>query len=162
MNAKDAIKNVVEFCHMVTTMYVQDLEPEDLFVRSVPNTNHIAWQLGHLIASDHQMLSELGYTAPDLPENFAAAHTTETAGSDEPASFHTKDEYLALEDQMKAAALAAIDATLDADLDKPAPESMRGYAPTVAAVLTMVGTHWLLHAGQFVPIRRKIGKPPLI
>ena len=25
----------------------------------------------------------------------------------------------------------------------------------------LLGTHWLMHAGQFVPIRRKLGKPPL-
>ena len=41
------------------------------------------------------------------------------------------------------------------------PESMRAYAPTVASVLTLLGTHLLMHAGQFVPIRRKIGKPAL-
>ena len=31
----------------------------------------------------------------------------------------------------------------------------------IADVLMIVGTHWLMHAGQFVPIRRKLGKPPL-
>ncbi len=62
---------------------------------------------------------------------------------------------------MKAAVLAAVDATPEADLDKPAPESMRDYAPTVASVLTLLRTHRLMHAGQFVPIRRKLGKPAL-
>jgi len=38
---------------------------------------------------------------------------------------------------------------------------MREYAPTVASVLMLLGTHWLMHAGQFVPIRRKLGKPAL-
>ena len=65
-------------------------------------------------------------------------------------------------DQMKAASLAAVDATPEADLDKPGPEMIcREYAPTVAAMLMVLGTHWLMHAGQFVPIRRKLGKPPL-
>ena len=52
-------------------------------------------------------------------------------------------------------------AALLPDLDKPGPESMREYAPTVASVLMLLGSHWLMHAGQFVPIRRKLGKPPL-
>jgi len=25
----------------------------------------------------------------------------------------------------------------------------------------VLGSHWMMHAGQFVPIRRKLGKPPL-
>ena len=63
--------------------------------------------------------------------------------------------------QMKAASLAAVEATPESDLDKPAPEPMRQRIPTVGAVLMMLGSHWLVHAGQFVPIRRKLGKPPL-
>ena len=46
-------------------------------------------------------------------------------------------------------------------LDDPGPEPMREYAPTVAVVLTMLGAHWLMHAGQFVAVRRKLGKVPL-
>ncbi len=38
---------------------------------------------------------------------------------------------------------------------------MREYAPTVGVVLMLLATHFLMHAGQFVPIRRKLGKPPL-
>ena len=49
----------------------------------------------------------------------------------------------------------AIDATPDKDLDNPGPEEMRQYAPTVGSVLLLLGSHWLMHAGQFVPIRRK-------
>ena len=55
MNAKDAIRQTVEFGHMVTRYYVDDLSDADLLVRSVPNSNHIAWQLGHLIKSTHEM-----------------------------------------------------------------------------------------------------------
>jgi hypothetical protein len=61
----------------------------------------------------------------------------------------------------KAASLAALDSIPESKLDDPGPENMREYAPTVAAVLTMVGTHWLMHAGQFVAVRRKLGKAPL-
>lgn len=161
MTGKEAIKHVVEFCHTVTNYYINDLSDTDLMVRSVPNANHIAWQLGHLISSEAYMLTELGRTPPELPTDFVECYTNETATSDDAAKFHGKDEYIALMDKCKAATLAAIDATRDADLDKPSPESMREYAPTTAAALTLLGTHWLMHAGQFVPIRRKLGKKPL-
>jgi hypothetical protein len=161
MQAKDAIKQVIEFCHLVARMYVEDLGDQDLLVRSVPGANHIAWQLGHAVSGTAFMLGALGHQPPALPDGFAEKYTKDTAASDDPAAFDTKAVYLSLAETVKAASLAAVDATPDADLDAPGPESMREYAPTVAAVLMLLGTHWLMHAGQFVPIRRKLGKPPL-
>jgi hypothetical protein len=159
--AKNLLRQSVEMGHMVTKAYVEDLTDADLLVRSVPRSNHIAWQLGHMIGATRGMLASLGHEAPALPEGFEAAYTRETADSDSAAKFATKVEYVVLMDRMKAASLAAIDATPEADLDLPGPESMREYAPTVGAVLMLLGSHWLMHAGQFVPIRRKLGKVPL-
>lgn len=161
MTAKDVIRQVVEFCHEVTLGYVNDLTDKDLFVRVAPGANHIAWQLGHLISGDGHMLGMSGQKGPTLPAGFAESYTKETASSDNPAKFHKKSEYLALAEKSKAAALAAIEATPEKDLDQPSPESMRSYAPTIGAALTLLGTHWLMHAGQFVPIRRKLGKPAM-
>ena len=161
MNAKGILQQVVEFCDQVTSMYIGDLSDADLLVRSVPGTNHIAWQLGHLISATQQMLAGLGHAVPALPAGFAEAYCKENAASDDPGRFHAKAQYLELMGQMKPAVLAAIAGTPDAALDQPGPESMREYAPTVSAVLMLLGTHWLMHAGQYVPIRRKLGKPPL-
>jgi hypothetical protein len=161
MNAKDVLRQNVEFGHMVTRSYVDDLTDAELLVRSVPGANHIAWQLGHIILGTQHMLGMLGHQASPLPEGFEAAHNAETSKSDDAAQFATKAEYVALLEQMKAATLAAIDATPESALDHPSPEAMREYAPTVAAALGVVGLHGLMHAGQFVPIRRKLGKPPL-
>ena len=124
---------------MLARTYVDDFTDAELLVRSVPQANHIAWQFGHMIAGTRQMLAMLGHPAPELPDGFAAAHGPEAAKSDDPKKFATKAEYFALADQMKAATLAAIDATPDSALDQPAPEAMREYAPTVAAALTVLG-----------------------
>lgn len=161
MNAKDVLRQLVEFGHSITRAYVEDLSDADLLVRPVPEANHIAWQLGHMIAGTGRMLTNLGHQAPTLPDGFATHYVAVAAASDEPAKFATKTEYLGLADRMKTASLAAIDATPDSALDQPAPESMRSYVPTVGAALGLLGTHWLMHAGQFVPVRRKLGKPPL-
>jgi uncharacterized damage-inducible protein DinB len=161
MTSKDILRHVVVFAHRVTQAYIADLEDAELFVRSVPNANHIAWQLGHLLASNHHMLKALGYAGLNLPKGFEAAYTTESAASDDPANFSNKAEYLLLIDQAEAASLAAIDATPESRFDEPAPEPMRAHIPNVAAILAILGTHWLMHAGQFVPIRRKLGKKPL-
>ena len=161
MDAKDVIRQVVEFSHAVLRMYVEDLGDADLLVRAVPGANHIAWQLGHVVGGTWHMIGALGQPAPELPAGFVEAHSRETACLDDAARFATKARYLELLDQMKAASLAAIAATPDEKLDEPGPEAMRQYAPTVGAVLTLLGTHCLMHAGQFVTIRRKLGKPAM-
>src|SRR5678816_3939499 len=52
MNAKDAIKYALESTHNMVTMYLGDLSDADLLVRPAPGANHIAWQLGQLIAAE--------------------------------------------------------------------------------------------------------------
>ncbi len=48
------------------------------------------------------------------------------------------------------------------DLSLPGPEKMRAYAPTKGAVLLAIGTHELMHVGQWAVLRRMLGKPVVI
>ena len=161
MSLKDNLRWQIEQCHWITNMYYQDLTDAELLIRPVPGMNHIAWQLGHLISSSHGMLASIGQPAPALPSGFEEAYAKGTSESDDPAKFAKKEVYLDLANKIKAATLAAVDAFPDAKLDEPGPENMREYAPTNAAILTLLGSHWLMHSGQFVAVRRKLGKAPL-
>lgn len=162
MTTRDAIKGTIDMAHLVTRSYLADLSDAELLVRPAPGANHIAWQLGHLIVSEHDMVRGSGAAMPALPEGFAAAHSREACTSDDPNQFCTKAEYLALLERMHAATRAALDATPDARLDEPAPEAMRSYCPTIGALFNLVGQHELMHAGQFAVVRRKLGKPVTI
>lgn len=162
MNAKDAIKHTIEMGHQVLTAYLSDLSEADLLLRPVAGANHIAWQLGHLISSEHEMMSGAGVTMPALPEGFSAAHSPEASKSDDPAKFHKKDEYLGWMTEQRTATLAAVDAAADADLDNAAPEAMQAYVKTTGGIFNMIGVHEMMHAAQFVAVRRKLSKPVLI
>lgn len=159
MTAKDCIRTSLEMAHWITREYLSDLSDADLFIRPVPGMNHLAWQLGHLVVSEREMMTQIGGAMPDLPPGFAEAHSRESCGSDDAARFLKKDSYLALLRSMHDATLTALDAAPDARLDEPAPESMRSYAPRVGDVFRMIGEHELMHSGQFVAVRRKLGKP---
>ncbi len=161
MSLKNHIRWQVEQCHWLNNMYVQDLTDAELMTRPVPGMNHMAWQLGHLISSSNEMLAGIGQSGTTLPAGFAEAHSKEAAACDDPKKFATKAIYMDLTEKVKAATLAAIDAVPDNKLEDPSPEAMRDYAPNTAAVLTLLGTHWLMHSGQFVAVRRKLGKPAL-
>ena len=59
------------------------------------------------------------------------------------------------------AALAALAGFSDDDLDAPSPEPVNSYAPTAGAAFAMLGSHWMMHSGQWVVVRRQLGRPPL-
>ena len=63
---------------------------------------------------------------------------------------------------MQAASVAALEKTSEADLDGPAPEKFREMFPTAGHVYILLATHSMMHAGQFVPVRRALGKPILM
>lgn len=158
MTAKDVIRHSMEMCRSVLNTYLTDMTDADLLARPAPGANHAAWQIGHLLLCENG-LGEMGYAMPALPEGFVAAYTTEAAGCDDPARFHTKEQYLRLLEEQRAATLAHLQALSDAELDKPAPEEARSYAPTVGAIFNAIAIHDMMHASQFTVIRRKLGKP---
>lgn len=163
MKAQDIIKTTLATTNMVTRSYLGDLTDSDLLVRPGVGCNHIAWQLGHLLASGNQMLQSVAPSfGIELPEGFAEKHSKATADSNDPSAFYSKDEYIALFDKLDAAIIAAVDQTSEADLDQPAPESLRAWFPTVGNVYVLLATHSLMHAGQWVPVRRSLGKPVVI
>lgn len=159
MNLKEVMKSNCGMARMLTTEYTSDLTQAEWLTRPVPAMNHITWQLGHLISSEHRFVSGCGFPMPALPADFAERYTKETATSDDLAKFHSKEQLLKLYDEVRKGTLAAIERATDADMDKPGPEGVRDFAPTVGSVFLLAGQHEMMHAGQFVAVRRKLGRP---
>ena len=59
MNAKDAFKLSMDMSDFVLKTYVSDLTDGELLTHAVKGVNHLAWQLGHLISSEQQLLSAI-------------------------------------------------------------------------------------------------------
>ena len=162
MNTREALKSAINGGQKIVDAYLSDLSDADLLVRPIPGTNHIAWQLGHLIASENAMLEAIHPgSMPKLPAGFKERHDKKSAASDDPKAFLTKAEYLDLLKQQRAGTLAALDAMSDADLDKEAPPPLNHFLKRAGDVFAMQGTHYVMHAGQWAIVRRKLGRPPL-
>ena len=159
MGPKDVIRNTLDTSDFIIKSYVNDLSDADLRLVPVEGMHPIALQLGHLIIAE-QMFKEMVKpgSAPPLPEGFTEAHDIKKADGDD-SRFKTKDEYLKLWDEQRAATKALLDRVSDADLDDNRGGKMPPWAPTVGAALNMVGMHALNHSGQFVAVRRKLKKP---
>jgi len=161
MNAKDAIRYQLVGNLSMMKMFLGDLSDADLLVRPAPGANHIAWQLGHLIASEVNLLGMVGIKAGPLPAGFAEKHTKETASVDTPSAFLKKAEYLQLADKIHADTMAALEKISDAEMDKATTGPMAQYAPKVGLMFLLIANHIMMHAGQFTVLRRKLGKPIL-
>ena len=97
-------------------------------------------------------------SCPPLPEGFEARHDRETAQSDDTSRFAPLATYQELWKAQRAATHSVIDSIPDADLDRTDPK-LPPYAPTFGALLNMTGVHAMMHAGQFVAVRRLLNKP---
>lgn len=163
MNTKDAIKASGNFSLMVLKSYFADFDDAELMRRPTAGCNHLAWQLGHLISSEVSLLNMVAPGAgPELPAGFNEHHAKENQASNDAAQFCTKQQYIELFDKVRAASNAALDALPDAQLDVPGPERLRSLVPTVGHMFVLIATHPMMHAGQFVVVRRELGKPVVI
>lgn len=159
MNAREAIKLGIETGSMISLGYLDDLTDAELLKRPCAGCNHINWQIGHLIASEHGMIEQVAPgSMPPLPEGFKEKYTAETSASDDPKAFLTKAELMATYKAQRDATLAALEKQTDASLDGP---SGFDWSPTVGSIFSMQGGHWLMHAGQWAVVRRQLGRKPL-
>ena len=160
MELKDAVCKSMELSDFMVDKYVTDLTAEEMLTRPVPDANHIAWQIGHLIAAE-RMLVEGGMpgSMPQLPAGFAERHNKDTAKSDKPGDFLTKEEYLKLAKEIRAATLKVLDSIPAADFDKPVSGKVPPFVQTVGDCFVTIGSHWTMHTGQWVVLRRKLKRP---
>jgi hypothetical protein len=163
MNGKDAIKTALRGTANLLNWFVSDLSDADLLVRPCPGANHIAWQLGHLLLAEVDLVGKHvpGVSFPELPAGFREKHSKEKAASDAPGEFLKKSEYLSLFNNLREITVTAVDRLTDADLDRPNTGNMAKFAPTLGALLLLQSNHTMMHAGQFTAVRRKLGKPVL-
>jgi hypothetical protein len=163
MNAIEAIRTALKSTAHLVTWFLEDLQDADLLVRPVAGANHIAWQMGHLISSERQMIAQQlpNATFPELPAEFLAQHGKQTQFTDPPVGFSSKVAYVDLFTKVRQATLASLDSLSDSDLDRATTGPMAPFAPSLGAFLMLVSNHSLMHAGQFSVVRRKLGKPVL-
>ena len=160
MNGIQAVQAALKSTADIPAWYVSDLSDADLLVRPTPTANNIAWQMGHLIEGEVQLVKIILPDAvyPALPADFGK-YTKETSTQD--SGFLGKNAYLELFKRAREATIAAVAKLSEADLDKPVTGNMAKFAPTWGAMLLLVSNHTLMHAGQFTVVRRKLGKPVL-
>ncbi len=162
MSPKDIIKKTLDMSDFIFKSYVGDLTDAELKLVPVEGMNPIALQLGHLISAE-RMFAEMVKpgSSPALPSGFEEAHDLKNREGDD-SRFLSKDDYMKLYEAQRAALKTVIDSVPDADLTDTRGGKLPEWAPTVADALNMAGLHSLMHAGQYVAVRRMLKKPVAI
>lgn len=160
MKATDVIRIALGHSTTILERYLKGLDDADLLVRPIKGMNCIAWQLGHLLSTERQLVEAVKPgSCPALPAGFDEIHGKDADKPGESSRYLTKSEYETLWTQQREATKAVLDGLSDSDLDKPAPDSLKNFLPTVGAMMLLTGTHATLHLGQFVAVRRQLDKP---
>lgn len=163
MSAKDIIKYSFTMSNMVVDSYLADLTNEEWMKRPHAECNHVNWQVGHIISSNNFILTAaVPDSLPALPDGMSDQYAKEKATSDDASQFMSKDELLAVLAKQREAIMSCLESIPDEDLDKPTPESIQRLAPNVGGAFEMLCLHWMMHAGQWVVVRRELGKPVVI
>jgi hypothetical protein len=157
MKFQDAVRSSLTAADFLVDRYLADITDEEMLVRPVPDANHLAWQLGHLVAAERHLV-EAGVpgSMPELPAGFVERHKKDKAPSNNRSDFLSKDEYLRLAGQMRAGTLAVLEKLTETDFDKPVEGRVPPFVKRVGDCFTTVGNHWALHAGQWVVLRRQL------
>jgi hypothetical protein len=144
-------------------LLLSDLSDAEILIRPVPQANHIAWQIGHLIVRERDLISSqrLGVPYPDLPDGFDFQHSDATAKRDPPSGFLSKAEYLDLFAQNHQVTMATLNGLSEADLDRSVIGDAGMKAPTLGDLFLITPSNIGIHHGQVSILRRKLGKPIL-
>jgi hypothetical protein len=162
MDIKQGIATSLGQSDFVVNAYLADITPQEMLSRPCGGANHIAWQIGHLISSERYFVDKVapGKASP-LPAGFDEKHKKDKAANDDPNGFLPLAEYLRLAKSVRADTLKVIESMTPADFDKSAGPGMPPFLKTVGVVFLFLGPHWVMHAGQWAIIRRKLGRPAL-
>ncbi len=160
MDSRAAIKSGLDMAEFVCMAYLADMSDENLMLRPHPECNHLNWQVGHLILAEHEMMAKVIPSGmPALPSGFAEKYGKEAAKGNDRSQFCSRDELMQVYKVQRAATQSALATTSDSQFDAPTGVD---YAPTVGAMFALQASHWLMHCGQWVIVRRSLGKPVVI
>jgi hypothetical protein len=148
---------------LYTQQFLPDLTPEEYFWTPTGYTTHIAWQIGHLAASQYNLcLRRLrGRTAEDdaiiseqFVDMFKIGSTPVAGAKNNPPLEEIQRVFDAVHQQI----LAELPLVDNAELDWPAEPPHPRFKTKLGAIEYSV-PHEYIHAGQIAMLRRLMGKP---
>ncbi|MBU6411832.1 MAG: DinB family protein [Planctomycetes bacterium] len=137
---------------------VKDIPDARLAEQPQGNVNHPAWTLSHLNLTAGFLLQLLDETCPDFDPADGAKFGPGSKPVPDLSVHATKETLLRQLTQRHALLDAAIRAKHAAYFDRPSPENLRHFAPTLGRItMFLIASHESYHLGQLMQWRRAAG-----
>jgi uncharacterized damage-inducible protein DinB len=155
----------IRFARAYTLERIQDLSPEDWFRMPAEGVTHIAWQVGHLAASEYRLalLRTRGPQPGDedlISPAFMKPFIGTAVPTADPAAYPSPAEIRAVFDRVHERVLAEVPTLPESSLNEPLM-TPHPKVKTKLASLFWCSQHEMLHTGQIGLLRRLFGRPPL-
>jgi len=155
MQRNESLIYMLTASQQVLKSILDDITEEESMVIIADNTNHIRWQVGHLISSAYNALSLFGQDSEERKEfdkSFGYGSVISKETSDYPSFEELRAKLYDLQAMMIQVVGNLSDEVLeqeigDADQKRPLWQPM-----------SFLRMHDLYHAGQIVMIRRSLGR----
>jgi uncharacterized damage-inducible protein DinB len=156
---------VITHARNQTLKLVADLSDEQLVVQPAAKTNHAAWVLGHLLASDYSLRALITGEPPAafLDDAWKATYGGGSTPVADKSKYKSKAFYIEQLSIVREQIVAGLKKMTPADFDKEHPDPKRRERwPTVGHAIMFYGTwHESYHSGQLSTWRRVQGLPPV-
>lgn len=164
MNMNDFLRDRLTVARSWTMSLLEDIDESTWFDMPAPGTNHVAWQIGHLAASQVALIhvrcfgKDYDHCAPaGFREKFGKGSTPLA----DPSAYPSIADIRAAFDRIQTEALDLIAALSESDLDSPTGGEQHPLFSTKQGAIATAALHETFHAGQIALLRRLAGKPPL-
>lgn len=147
-----------------TTTLLEDIEETRWFESPAPGIQHIAWQVGHVAASQAVLIHNRCLNIPVaqvVPESITKQFGRGSKPVGDPAAYPPLAEIRGLFDGVQADCLARIRQMTESDIDLPAYGDPHPMFAKRGEAVAMAVMHEAFHAGQIALTRRLFGKAAL-
>ncbi len=158
-NMKDLLLGQLETGEFLFDKFTSDLSDGEYFKLPAPNTNHVAWNVGHIATSEDSMVAAVTGSEMKLPEDLHKMFGGSSECFEDAAKYPSRGEI----DEMRINARAnAIEQLKMFDEVKWGDQSPEGWPtdlfPTLGSIWALLPTHQFWHIGQITVCRQTLGK----
>lgn len=164
MNRIGLLINRLQAARGWTKSLMADIEDARWFEAPAPGVGHVAWQVGHLAASQIALIHVrcCGMTFADAaPDGFIKTFGRGSTPVSDANAYPPLDEIRSRFERIHDDVIARVSAMNDGDLDAPAGSEPHPMFKSKAEAIAMAAMHESFHAGQIALMRRLWGKAPL-
>jgi uncharacterized damage-inducible protein DinB len=150
----------LRFARGATSRLLEGIPADKVCAQPGTCVNHVMWLTGHLACVDDSLLKEFTGTRLALPEKWHAIFGMKSKPAADAKEYPSYAEVRKAFDERREAMLKWVGGLGATQLEAPAPEKWRKYAPTIGDVPHFVAWHEGYHSGQIAAVRRGLGLGP--